>query len=378
VPGPVRHVALNAAYLDPGRSGGPETYLRGLVPALAREFPRTRLTVLTTRRGAASLVQDGWRSFCDVVALPADEGQRPRRLAAELLLTADAAGRRGVDVLHSLASVGPPLARPAKVVTLHDVTFLRIRTFGLATTAAMGTLMLAAAHTADGLLSVSRTARDDIAATLRLDPGAIAVVPNGFGRPPSGDVADAGDVLARVGVPAGRRIALCVAAVRPHKNQELLVRALPHLPDDVVVVLCGAQEAYADTVAAVAAELGVQDRLRLPGYLEDAELEALWRLAGCAALPTLAEGFGLPVLEALVRGVPLACSDLPELREVGGELPRYFDPRDPASAAAAITAAMTGPFDAAAARARAGGFTWEAAARSTFEVYERAVAAHAG
>jgi glycosyltransferase involved in cell wall biosynthesis len=138
-------------------------------------------------------------------------------------------------------------------------------------------------------------------------------------------------------------------------------------------VLAGKREPYADELERTAAALGVQDRLRLAGYVGDGELEALWRMAGCAAFPTLAEGFGLPVLEAMQRGAPVACSDIPVLREVGGPVPRYFDPRDPAAAARAIVAALTGG-DGAAGRARAAAFTWEAAARGTWAAYERALA----
>ena len=70
----------------------------------------------------------------------------------------------------------------------------------------------------------------------------------------------------------------------------------------------------------------MSERVRFLGYLPDDELEGLWRLAACAAFPTLGEGFGLPVLEAMARGVPVACCDLPVLREVGGDVPHYFPP----------------------------------------------------
>ena len=78
-------------------------------------------------------------------------------------------------------------------------------------------------------------------------------------------------------------------------------------------------------------------------YVPDAELEALWGMAGCAAFPTRAEGFGMPVLEALARGVPVACSDLAVLREIGGDLPRFFDPDDPADAARKVAEALALP-----------------------------------
>src|SRR5262245_33917526 len=100
----VRHVALDALWLDPGLSGGPETYLRQLAPALARGFPATRFSVVTTRRGAAALRADGWNDFAEVVELPADEGERVRRTVAEQALLPAWAARRRVDVVHGLAS----------------------------------------------------------------------------------------------------------------------------------------------------------------------------------------------------------------------------------------------------------------------------------
>ena len=179
---------------------------------------------------------------------------------------------------------------------------------------------------------------------------------------------------ARWRVPPNARVVLCVGAIRPHKNQAVLVRALPRLPEDVVVVLAGHPEPYVAELEALASELGVTERLRIAGYVDDADMEALWRLAGCAAFPTLGEGFGLPVVEALDRGVPVACSDLAVLREVGGDHPHYFPPGDVAGAARAVTAALNGPRDDPAAKAWSARFSWEAAAHGTFEAYERALA----
>jgi glycosyltransferase involved in cell wall biosynthesis len=147
------------------------------------------------------------------------------------------------------------------------------------------------------------------------------------------------------------------------------------LPDDVVVVLAGRHEPYAERLRELAAELGVDARVRLTGYVSDAELERLWEMAACAAFPTRAEGFGIPVLEAMARGVPLACSDIPVLREVGGDVPRYFDAVDPRSAAAAIRAALDDAGRGPSGVARAARFSWSEAARGTMEAYERALVA---
>ena len=113
----------------------------------------------------------------------------------------------------------------------------------------------------------------------------------------------------------------------------------------------------------------------LPGYLTDAEVEVLWSLAACAVFPTLAEGFGLPVLEGMARGVPIACSDIPVLHEVGGDTPRYFDPGDPDAAANAMVASLGDRARGLLGVERATHFSWSDAARGTMEAYERAAMA---
>jgi glycosyltransferase involved in cell wall biosynthesis len=375
VTAPVKSVALNAMFLAPGDSGGPETYLRELVQALAREYPALRMTVLTTGAGRRVLAADGFGELAGLRALPAEEYRRLRRQFAEQILVQVHARRAGADLLHSLASTGPiRTPRLASVVTLHDVTFMHTPTFGRVTSWGMSQIVRRAAHDADALIAVSEAARDEICATLDIDPARFTVVPHGVGEVPRAEPAPEAAVRDRLRLPGGR-IVLCVGAVRSHKNQALLVRALPELADDVTVVLAGRQEAYAAEVDALAAELGVTERLKLAGFLSDSELERLWLLAGCAAFPTRAEGFGLPVLEAMARGVPVACSDIPVLREVGGDVPEYFDPSDPGAAAAAVTAALSDPEHGRRGVGRAGRFSWVDAARGTMEAYERALVA---
>jgi glycosyltransferase involved in cell wall biosynthesis len=367
-----RHVGFNALFLDPSSSGGVDTYLRGLVPALVREFPQLEPTIFTTRRGARALRDDGWSDFARIVRFPFDEGQRERRLLAEQLGIVGGALRRRVDVLHSLASTGPAWPVVPSVVTVHDVTFFRMQTFGRLTTAAMRAVVTGAARSADALIAVSAAARDEIAEQLRIPPDRFLVVPHGAGRLPAAEATAPALMRERLGLD-GRRLALCVAAVRPHKNQGLLVEALPQLPDDVAVVLVGTHEAGAGALRPRAEALGVGDRLHMPGYLPDPDVESLWRMADCAVFPTRAEGFGLPVLEAMGRGVPVACSDIPVLHEVGADAAHYFPPDDAAAAAAAIVRAMADGGAAARGRARAGTFSWEAAAHGTYAAYERAL-----
>jgi glycosyltransferase involved in cell wall biosynthesis len=366
------HVALNALFLAPAASGGPETYMRGLVPALAAERPSARLTVVTTTSGAAALRADGWHEWSDVRALPCEDGQRVRRTWAEQVLLPRLARRIGADLLHSLASLAPIRPGLPAAITLQDVTFVRMRTFSRITTVGMREVMSRAARRADWLLAPTAATRDEICAAFGLDPTAVEVVPLGVDRPLAADPPPEAELRARHALD-GRRVVLCVGAKRPHKNQGLLLRALEHLGGDTAVVLAGHAEPYEAELRSLAGRLGVEERVRFLGFVPDAELEGLWRLAACAAFPTLGEGFGLPVVEAMDRGVPVACSDLPVLREVGGGVPHYFDPRDPAGAAAAIEAAIADEGAAEDGRRRAARFTWAESARLHWEAYERAL-----
>ncbi len=366
------HVALNALFLDPDASGGVETVLRGMTPALRAARPDARITVVTTRRGAAVLREDGWEG---VVALKADEGERVRRLLAEQVALPRWCVRHGVDVLHSIASMAPIRCRVPHVVTVHDVTFMHMPTFGRVTTLAMTQIVSRAAHSADALTSGSAAARDIIARTLDIPRGRFTIVHHGIDGGDAVAPSPEAEVRERLSLAADARVVLNVATKRPHKNQELLLRALTEeaatLPSDVVLVLAGhPEQPYDSELRALAASLGVEDRVRFGDWVSDADLEALWRFASVAVFPTRAEGFGLPVAEALSHGLPVACSDIPVLREVGGRHVRGFDPDDAAGCARAIGACLSEPWDAEAARAHADGFTWAAAAERYWQVYD--------
>jgi glycosyltransferase involved in cell wall biosynthesis len=331
---------------------------------------------VTTISGAGALRDTGWPGLgIRVLRLPCEDGQRARRQIAEQIMLPRVARQLGADVVHSLASVAPiQVPGIAHVITLHDVNFIHHRTFNPVTSWGMRQVIPRAARHADALIAGSATARDDVCATLGLSAERFTVVPHGAQSPHRMEAADPADLRARFSLGAGPVI-LCVGAQRPHKNQALLLRALCELPADVRLVLAGRAEPYAQTLRALARELDLDDRVVFAGWVDDEDLEGLWALAQVAAVPTLAEGFGMPVLEAMARGVPVAASDLPVIHEVADDCPAYFNPQDPHAAAQAIARLLTEPPDPAPAQRRAATFTWSAAAEATWAVYDRALEA---
>jgi glycosyltransferase involved in cell wall biosynthesis len=250
------------------------------------------------------------------------------------------------------------------VLTLHDLIFERERTLGPVSTLARRVLVRWAAGGAAAIITGTESARREIQRDLRLRSDAITVIHHGPGRDP----------VSPKPVPhalVDRPFILSVGALRPHKSQVVMVRALAHLPDDIHLVVCGYEERYATTIATEAASLGLAARVHLLGYVDDGVLEALWGAASCAASASRAEGFGLTLLEAMRRGVPSVCSDLEVTREVGGDAAYYFAVDDPADAARAVRAAMEDPRAGERGRARASMFSWAAAAAKTWEVYDR-------
>ncbi len=372
-----RQIVLNALFLDPDASGGPETYLRGLAPALRAARPDSPMAVVTTISGAGALRDAGWPDLgIRVFRLPCEDGQRVRRQIAEQIMLPLVARQLGADVLHSLASVAPiHVPGIAHVITLHDVNFIHHQTFNPVTSWGMRQVIPRAARHADELIAGSASARDDVCATLDLARERFTVIPHGAEPSRRLQATDPGQIRARF-CPGDGPVILCVGAKRPHKNQAVLLRALSKLPDDARLVLAGRAEPYEQTLRELARELDLEDRVVFAGWVSDADLEGLWATARVVAVPTLAEGFGMPVLEAMARGVPVAASDLPVIREVAGDYPAYFDPHDPADAARAIHRLLTDPPDPTPAQCRAAGFTWPAAAAATWAVYDRASDVH--
>jgi glycosyltransferase involved in cell wall biosynthesis len=177
------------------------------------------------------------------------------------------------------------------------------------------------------------------------------------------------------GEPSVRPYLLAGGNRMPHKNFDQLLQAwaLIPAPERPKLVITGSHGE--DPLRPIVHRLGLEDDVELRGWVTADELAALYERASAYVFPTRFEGFGLPVLEAMARGCPVIASDIPVLREVGGDDMASFDPTDPASIASAVRALMADPDAqaalAAAGRKRAATFTWKRTADATAEVYRR-------
>ncbi len=178
-----------------------------------------------------------------------------------------------------------------------------------------------------------------------------------------------------------RPVLLSPSAKRPHKNLVRLWRALAAIPPPQrpMLVVPGYPTPHEAELRALARELGIDADLRLPAWISEPDLEGLYAVASGVVFPSLYEGFGLPVLEAMARGVPVACSNRSSLPEVAGDAALSFDPEDVTAIRQAMERLLDdGPLRArltAAGTRQAARFSWERTAELTVASYRRALTA---
>ncbi|MBM3294296.1 MAG: glycosyltransferase family 4 protein [Candidatus Aminicenantes bacterium] len=350
------------------------TYIRNLVSALTAGDEENRYFLYVT-----DLAHPFYRGF---------EG-RPniflRRLGVKSPLVriplhlSRATVRDEVDVLH-VQFVAPPFHRGALVVTIHDLGFLRVpKTFSRIFVWRSKVLVERAARRAAKIITGSISSKEDIIKTYGLAEDRLEVVPCGveaaFFEPAGPRRVE--EAAAKYGL--RRPYILSVSRLNPRKNLAALARAFsrfkgfggrPHS-----LVIAGKRDFEAGKTLAAVKAAGGPDVV-LPGFVDDEDLPALYQGAEIFVYPSLFEGVGLPVLEAMASGLPVVTSATSSLPEIAGEAALTVDPLDEEALAAALARLAGDPALrkdlGAKGRARAANFSWEAAARRTLEVYRAA------
>jgi glycosyltransferase involved in cell wall biosynthesis len=372
------HVGLNLIFLVPGETGGMEVAARELIPALLAEAPTgMRFTAFVNRE--AALGGGPWGELLPAVTVPVNARNRVQWVLGEQALLPWLARREGVDLVHSMASTAPLWGPFRRVVTVHDLIYARfpeahagIRDRG------MKVLVPWAARRSNRVLVDSRSTRNDLVELPGVRADRIDVVPLGLGTVRREAPLPEREVRARFDL-GERRVVLSLSAKRPHKNLLALIGALAGLSceDRPVLVLPGYPTAHERELRERVRALDIEGDVRFPAWVSAAELEGLWAIAQAFVFPSLYEGFGLPVLEAMARGVPVACSNASSLPEVAGDAALLFDPHDVVAIASVLQRLLDEPALAGSLRARgldrAREFTWERTARLTLDSYARAL-----
>ena len=262
-----------------------------------------------------------------------------------------------------------PLARPCPgVVTINDLAFEAWPAdFAPRTRAKFRLITRLAARSAQRIICPSQATADDVVARYGAEPARIRVIPDAPGLP------QRALSWRRPGTP----YVIAVGDLRAKKNLAALITAFaaaraagaPH-----ELVLAGTDGGQEARLRAQAAGLPVD----FTGYVDDARLDALIAGADLLVHPSLYEGFGLVILEAMARGTPVLAARATALPETGGDAAVYFEPGDPGDLAAQLTSLLGNPGHraslAAAGRERAAAFSWAATARATADVYREIVA----
>jgi alpha-1,3-rhamnosyl/mannosyltransferase len=354
------------------------SYIRNLLEAMSHrpEAARYRFRVYA-RRADRDAVPRLAENF-EIV-----EEESPGYSIAELTAFAFRLLRDRLDLFHATHYVLPPL-RSRAVVTIHDIIHLLYPQF-LPNRAALvyaRVMIRRALRRADRIITVSYNSKRDLVDYFGILPARVDVIYNGVGREFRPDLPE--EERARVArkYALKRPYLLFLGGEKPHKNVQNVVRAFaearrkrPDLPH--VLALAGPMPRNSARIDALIGALDVGSAIARPGLIEEADLPGL--IAGADALlyPTLYEGFGLPVTEAMACGTPVLTSSTSALQEIAGGYAYLVDPLDVDAIARGILALTTDPKVRGdfieLGRKRALDFSWDKAAERTLEVYAEAL-----
>jgi len=365
-------LGVNTLFYLPGEVGGSETYLLETLRSLSCLPDAPALVLFSNLENDGKLRAEF--PAAEVIGSGIAATSRVARILAEQIQLPRLAKRARVELLWSPGYTAPALAPCPQVVSILDMQYKRFpQDVSWLAARTMDVLFPSAVRRSDAVVTISEFAKSELIRYLRVPQEKVTVTllaaDPAFGEPsaPPPDPVQGAPFL------------LCVAHTYPHKNVVQLVRAFNRLADVIPhrLVLVG-KERFGESEVAEALKGSPPDRvIRFPG-LRFRELISLVQAADWFVFPSLYEGFGLPVLEAMCAGTPVLTTREASIPEIGGEAVRYADARDMEKLAEALRAAIELPQKERsqlieAAKKRASGFTWEASARQLMDVFNRNV-----
>ncbi len=364
-------IAVNTLFLIPGEVGGSETYLCETLGAMTRQHPEIELALVTNRENDALLRKlFGGFPQCTLHRLPVRAVNRYARIIAEQIWLPKIISRIKPDWLWSPGYTMPYWVPCRQVVSILDMQY-RSHPDDLTPLARWTThaLVKMAARRADRIIAISEFSKREIVKHTGCPEDRIVVTPlgvdPGFGEALQPATAELQPYI------------LSVANSYPHENLHRLVEAFGQLVDQIPhqLVLVG-RPRLGEPQLARAIEQVPGDRIQRMAGLSREELITLYRAADLFVFPSLYEGFGLPVLEAMMAGVPVLTAREGSIPEIGGDDVVYADGRDSADLAGKMKSILAWRAEdrdlvIQRARQRAGQFTWPSTAKTTVEVFVR-------
>ena len=380
-------VALEVSNFFSGLTNGTPIFLFNLVRALVEEDPELSIRLLYHHRmnaAAADILAEleGERVTITRTSplragIPRGGWWVPRHPPLHRFI-------RGVDVFHGGDFLRPATGAMPTVVTIFDLSTIACPEYHTRWNRIRDRWKLAwAVREAERLIAISGSTRDDLVRRTGVASERVDVIPLARGHDltaaPSG--AETREICRRLGI-ADAPFILAVGTVEPRKNHRRLIEAFERLaPDfpDLLLVIAGGRGWMAEPILAAAANSPARDRIRMLGFTDEQDLRALYRAATVFAYPSLYEGFGLPVLEAMAAGVPVVTSASSSTAEVAGSAALLVDPVDTAQLESSLRRLLDSPALrenlVRLGHAHERTFTWQRTARLTLDSYCRAIAA---
>jgi glycosyltransferase involved in cell wall biosynthesis len=373
------HIAINAQLLNTEesyRGAGVSNYSQDLLTAIGEQPEGHRITAFVADPNFNASNMTLRRSH-PLVAKPL------ARIAWEQTVLPLALKESDADLVHGLVNVLPLAMTVPGVVTVHDLSFVRMpEKLPPAKRFYLTRLCAASVAKASRVIAVSHQTADDLTSCFGVNPGKIEVVYNGVAaRFCPGSASEADDFRISNGLP--ERFLLYLGTLEPRKNLARLVdgyarwRETVPAAQDVALVLAGAKGWYYDEIFRRVRDWGLEDEIHFPGFIPGTDLPGWYRAAEALVYPSLFEGFGLPVAEAMACGTPVICSDTPSLLEVAGDAALTFPAEDTAGLVQALCTFFDQPELAAELSVRglkrSRRFTWARAAQETLAVYTAAL-----
>lgn len=368
-------IAINALFWAPGRTGGSETYLLELL----RQWHATladEIVVYAGPSGKRKLQRfSRWRH----IAVPYNEDNPFGRLRAEQFALPRLLNAEKFDVVFSPGNFLPVRAKAPQVVSVLDLQDRHFpQYFTWKRRAARRVLFAFSAKKADRLIAISEATRQDLISLMGVPAHKIHAIHLGVDHSPAAvEPARIEAVRARYTLP--KRFCYLPAKTYPHKNHLVLLDALALLRERNLIVplmLTGGADVAHEAVLARIERNGLQDQVRHLGFVDFDEIAPLYHAAALLAFPSSFEGFGLPVLEAMVCGCPVVTSDKMSLAELVGDAALVVEPTDAPALAEAIACLWTDDDLRdeliAKGRLRAAEFSWEKCAAQTRAVLDEA------